>query len=100
MDRRREPRVAKQQTVILTAVSAPGAAPVRAAMADLSGRGMKLSVRSALPEHSSVRVQSGDCTYFGRVAYCRPAEDGWHVGVEITECFTSSGAARSELISS
>jgi hypothetical protein len=85
MERRREPRVKSYQKVVVTALTQDGTC-FEANVVELSSRGMRVRLDSAIPVNTPVKVEAaGQWMALGEVCYCQ--RDVWHfvVGLQIDQ---------------
>ncbi|MEK7406438.1 MAG: PilZ domain-containing protein [Acidobacteriota bacterium] len=52
-------------------------------LSDFSAGGLRLLVERPVPEGAAVKVEFGETLLLGEVSYCRPAEGGYAVGLEL-----------------
>lgn len=49
------------------------------------GKGLLIAVGKAMPIGAAVRILAGEELFLAEVVHCRPAEDGFRVGVEVDQ---------------
>ncbi len=52
-------------------------------LSNFSAGGLRLLVECPVPEGAAVKVEFGETLLLGEVRYCRPAEGGYAVGLEL-----------------
>lgn len=84
MERRNQARFQIDQDVEITLLGdRPRSLPGK--LVNLSGRGLGLRVRDALPLGGAVKIEADDNLYVGEVVYCRPASPGFEVGIALEQ---------------
>jgi len=85
MNQRRESRLAASTPVKLTLLKILGEPAVSGHVIDMSGSGLRVSVPSPIPCGAQVRVDGQEIVIFGEVCRCEEHEDGYTVGLMLSE---------------
>jgi hypothetical protein len=91
MEHRREHRVPTEQPVSLTVLGDPEKR-LTATVKNASGRGLGLVSPEYVPPGAAVKIEIGDAIFLGEAMYCRATEDGYYVGIELTEVLSGLAA--------
>ena len=91
MEHRREQRVPTEQPVSLTVLGDPEKR-LTATVKNASGRGLGLISPESVPSGAAVKIEIGDSIFLGEAMYCRVMEDGYYLGVELTEVLSGLAA--------
>ena len=84
MERRREPRLKPQQTVLMTILD-DGGHHLDAVVQDVSGRGLGLQVARPIEAGKALKIQLEGAMLLGESVYCQAAGAGFYVGVELDQ---------------
>jgi hypothetical protein len=82
MERRREPRVATKERVIVTELG-PGRRPHVGLIVEVSGRSLTLKLVSAIACGVPVQVETTNILMLGEVMRCEPADDGFRLALTL-----------------
>jgi hypothetical protein len=80
MERRREPRIAAKERVIVTELG-PGRHPHVGLIVEIAEGSLTLKLVSAIPRGTAVQVETIGMLMLGEVASCEPAEDGFRLAL-------------------
>ena len=96
MENRRIDRVPVEKPIILTVLGDPEIRLV-ANVKNASPRGIGVVTSESLATGAAVKIEIGDSIFLGEVMYCRPADQGFFAGIELTQVLTGL-AALSKLV--
>jgi hypothetical protein len=91
MEQRREQRVPTDQPVSLTVLGDPETR-LTAAVKNASGRGLGLISPESVPSGAAVKIEVGDSIFLGEAMYCRAMENGYYLGIELSEVLSGLAA--------
>jgi hypothetical protein len=91
MEHRREQRVPTEHPVSLT-VLGDCEKRLTATIKNASGRGLGLISSESVPSGAAVKIEIGDSIFLGETMYCKVMEDGYYLGVELTEVLSGLAA--------
>jgi hypothetical protein len=82
LERRREPRVAAKERVIVTELG-HGRRPHVGLIVETSGNSLTLKLVSAIMCGAPVQVETTNMLMLGEVARCEPADDGFRLALRV-----------------
>jgi hypothetical protein len=91
MEHRRDHRIPNEQAVSLT-VLGDAEMHVAAIIKNISGHGLGLVTSEPVPSGAPVKIEFEDSIYLGEAIYCKPMEDGFFLGIKITEVLSGLAA--------
>jgi hypothetical protein len=91
MEHRREHRVPTEKPVSLTVLGDPET-HLTAIVKNASGRGLGLISPESVPAGAAVKIEAGDSIFLGEAMYCKAVEDGYYLGIELTEVLSGLAA--------
>src|SRR5580700_11246764 len=91
MEQRREHRFPSEQPVSLTVLGDPETR-LTAIVKNASGRGLGLISPESVPSGAAVKIEAGDCIFLGEAMYCKAMDDGYYLGIELTEVLSGLAA--------
>jgi hypothetical protein len=91
MEQRRDQRVPTDQPVSLT-VLGDLETRLTAVVKNASGRGLGLISPASVPSGAAVKIEVGDSIFLGEAMYCKATEDGYYLGIELTEVLSGLAA--------
>jgi len=91
MEHRRDPRVPTEQPVSLTVLGDPEIRML-STVRDASGRGLGLLCPELIPPGAALKIEFGDTLFLGEAMYCEGIENGYLVGVKLTQVLSGLAA--------
>jgi|HubBroStandDraft_1064217.scaffolds.fasta_scaffold77756_2 hypothetical protein len=91
MEQRREHRVPTDQPVSLT-VLGDSETRLTATVKNATGRGLGLISPQSVADGAAVKIEIGDSIFLGEAMYCNATEDGYYLGIELTEVLSGLAA--------
>jgi hypothetical protein len=91
MDNRRQDRVPVEKPIVLTILGDPEIRLV-ASVKDASPRGIGVITEEALRSGAAVKIEIGDSIFLGEIMYCRPMDQRFFAGIELTQVLTGLAA--------
>jgi hypothetical protein len=91
MEQRREQRVPTDQPVSLTVLGDPEMR-LTAVVKNASGRGLGLISPESVPSGAAVKIEVGDSIFLGEAMYCKAMENGYYLGIELSEVLSGLAA--------
>jgi len=91
VEKRKEPRLPVDCPVIVTVLGGQSPLVTSGIVQDMSGSGLGLRLKSAIPSGSPVKIEGDGVLMLGEVCRCRPADGQYSLGVQVSEwlAFTS-----------
>jgi hypothetical protein len=91
MENRRVDRVPVEKPITLTIL---GESEIRlvANVKNASPRGIGILTSESLPAGAAVKIEIGDSIFLGEVMYCRPMDQSFFAGIELTQVLTGLAA--------
>lgn len=84
MEQRREPRFQADQNVEVT-ILGDGESTIQARVRNVSGRGLGLTLATAIPSGAALKIAACDSIYLAEAVFCRREEEGYFVGVALEQ---------------
>ena len=91
MENRRVDRVPVEKPITLTILGDPEIRLV-ANVKNASPRGIGIVTSESLPAGAAVKIEIGDSIFLGEVMYCRPLDQDFFAGIELTQVLTGLAA--------
>jgi hypothetical protein len=91
MEHRREGRIPIEQPIVLTLLGEPEIR-LAASVKNASPRGIGVVIAAPVNPGAAVKIEIGDSIFLGEATHCRTTEDGYFVGIELTEVLTGLAA--------
>lgn len=91
MENRRIDRVPVEKPITLTILGDPEVRLV-ASVKNASPRGIGIVASESLATGAAVKIEIGDSIFLGEVMYCRPMDQGFFAGIELTQVLTGLAA--------
>ncbi len=91
MDTRKQVRVPADG---ITAVTVLGEPDIRldGRVKDVSRQGMGIEVARKVPPGSAIKIETADDLFLGEVVHCRAVDDGWFLGIRISQVLSGLAA--------
>ncbi len=89
-DRRRDPRFATSQPVVLTVLGTKAKPVTEACILNISDHGLRLRVAQPIPAGAIVKVDAREVPLLGEVVRCVPIDGAHHVGVHLFQSLTGA----------
>jgi hypothetical protein len=90
VDRRREPRFDIEKRIVVTLLG-DGGATVPGLAIELSGSGMRLLLKRAIPVGATVKAETEDSMMLGEVCFCEAQASGFLVGLKLNQVLSNLG---------
>jgi len=84
MDLRREPRIAAEQTVVIT-VLGEHETHQNGRIRNASGRGLAIEAEAAIPTGTALKIDLDDAILLGEAVYCKAVDGSYLLGVELDQ---------------
>jgi len=84
MDLRREPRIAAEQSVVIT-VLGEHETHQNARIRNASGRGLAIETEAAIPTGTALKIELDDAILLGEAVYCKAVGGCYLLGVELDQ---------------
>ncbi len=84
MDLRREPRIAAEQSVVIT-VLGEHETQQNARICNASGRGLAIEAEAAIPTGTALKIELDDAILLGEAVYCKAVGGSYLLGVELDQ---------------
>jgi hypothetical protein len=90
VERRSEPRLESQRTVVLTLLKENGI-ELPAQAIEMSGTGMRVFLNRAIPVGATVKVETDDSMMLGEVCHCATHVNGFLAGLVLHQVLSKLG---------
>lgn len=84
MERRREPRLAANEPVIVSELGHGGSYPHGGLIVEISGTSLTIKLPSAVGIGTAVKVEAWDRLMLGEVVRCEPAGEGFRLALKLS----------------
>jgi hypothetical protein len=84
VERRKEPRLHVNESVMLLVLGPQGTHPIEGCVVDLSNNGVQVRVPGPVPLDTVIKIDGLDALILGKVCHCRPDLGAYRLGIQLS----------------